>query len=272
MKPDQQLSFYQIDYTANNKGFVSQPHSHTHYEIFFFEKGHASHFIDFEAYPILDDSLFLVSKNQVHYITAEPHTHNFGFVLSIHQKLIELLDEDLFQLFGSLTQLPAYQIEHQPFFSAIFQQMKVELATEKPMNVRIVFHLLEALLTHVLRSTTPQQSKQPKGEALFLAFLSMLEDQFASIKSVKAYAAQMNVTPGQLNRICRSNAKDTALGLIHNRINLEAKRKVFFSSDQIKDIGFQLGFEDAGHFTNFFKKMNGKSPRQFREEMRQIFN
>ncbi|MEO1626567.1 MAG: hypothetical protein AAFV25_15535 [Bacteroidota bacterium] len=37
-------------------------------------------------------------------------------------------------------------------------------------------------------------------------------------------------------------------------------------------MGFQLGFEDAGHFTNFFKKMNGKSPRQFREEMRQIFN
>ncbi|MEM8907900.1 MAG: AraC family ligand binding domain-containing protein [Bacteroidota bacterium] len=49
-----QFEFYQIDYRANEKGFTSEPHTHPHYEIFFLEKGEASHFIDFEEYPIVD--------------------------------------------------------------------------------------------------------------------------------------------------------------------------------------------------------------------------
>jgi len=269
---EKQLSFYQIDYETQTNEFASTPHAHKHYEVFFFEKGNATHFVDFEQYPILDHSLFLVSKNQVHYITAKPHTYNYGFVLSISQELIELLDKDLLQLFGSLTQSPAYHIEASQFFSAIFKQMKVELTEERPMNVRIVFDLLKVLLTYLLRSVEIPSSKRSSYETSFLEFLSYLEDNFRTVRSVKAYAQLMNITPGQLNRICKANADQTALNLIHYRINLEAKRKIFFSSSQIKEICFQLGFEDAGHFHNFFKRMNGKSPVQFREEMLQIFN
>ncbi|MEM9919908.1 MAG: AraC family transcriptional regulator [Bacteroidota bacterium] len=267
-----QISFYQIDYRTKEKAFVSKPHAHNHYEIFFLEQGAADHFIDFQQYPILDHSLFLVSKNQVHYITAQPHTYNFGYVISIGSELVELLDKDLFSLFGSPTQSPAYQITSHPFFSSVFQQIKSELMEEKPKRLRIVFDLLKVLLTYVWRASGKRQSVRKKSEATFLKFTAYLEDHFTNIRSVKEYAKLMRLTTGQLNRICKANCNQTTLGLIHHRINLEAKRKIFFSQDQIKEIAFQLGFEDTGHFNNFFKKLNGQSPIKFREEMHQIFN
>jgi AraC-like DNA-binding protein len=37
-------------------------------------------------------------------------------------------------------------------------------------------------------------------------------------------------------------------------------------------MSYDLGFEDTGHFNNFFKKMNNKTPIGLRAEMSQIFN
>ena len=251
---------------------MSQPHAHPHYEIFFLERGNARHFIDFEEHPIVDHSLFLVSKHQVHYITAEPHTYNYGFVVSIEPELVELLALELFALFGSFTQSPAYQLEANPFFPALFQQIKQELAAPKPKTIGIVFNLLQVLLTYVWRAATPLPSHPNQKETTFVQFIAHLEAHFTTIKSVQEYAKLMHLTTGQLNRLCKAHTNQTALKLIHGRINLEAKRKIFFSPMQIKDIGFQLGFEDAGHFNHFFKRLNGQSPKQFRAEMRQIFN
>jgi len=268
----QQLSFYEIDYRAGNAGFVSEPHAHDHYEIFFMEQGNASHFIDFKEYPIVDHSLFLVSANQVHYITAPPNTYNRGMVLSVDKKLIEVLDLELFQLFGSITISPAYRIESNGFFSTVFGQIRKELNTRQPGSVSIVFDLLKVLLTYIWRQSSKQPFEKQKNEDAFMKFINQLENHFITIKSVKGFAQLMNLTTGQLNRICKANSQQTALQLIHARINLEAKRKICFGQKQIKDIAYELGFEDTGHFTNFFKKMNNVSPVKFRTEMSQIFN
>ncbi len=106
------ISIYQIHHQANEKGFVSKPHAHQHYEIFFFEKGEASHFIDFVEYPILDNSIFLVSYNQIHYITALPYMLNSGFVVSFDKPYFDLIDDDLQSLFCSFSKNPAYDLVH----------------------------------------------------------------------------------------------------------------------------------------------------------------
>ncbi|MBF9233636.1 helix-turn-helix domain-containing protein [Microvirga alba] len=57
---------------------------------------------------------------------------------------------------------------------------------------------------------------------------------------------------------------DTALGVIHQRIILEAKRYLTFTSLSAKETALALAFDDPSCFTRFFKQKTGMSPLGFR--------
>lgn len=266
------IEYYGIDYQTTDAGFVSNPHSHRHYEILYFVKGNASHFIDFEEYQITDNSFFLVSYNQVHYITAKPNTYNSGYAISISQEIINLLDVELRSLFGKFSQSPVFYLRINDFFTILFQQIKNELQSSRLKSTELTLSFLNILLTYVWREQQAVVSNKNINNNSFLEYINLLENNYKQIKSVKQYSKLLSITAKQLNRVCKQTLNQTALSVIHERINLEAKRKLFYSENQVKDICYDLGFKDTGHFNNFFKKMNNKTPMKFRTEMSQIFN
>lgn len=269
------ILIYAIDYKATEKGFVSKPHSHKHYEIFFFEKGEASHFIDFVEYPISDNSLFLISYNQLHYITASPNTVNLGFVISFDKTYFDFLDSDLQSLFCSFSINSVYDLKHnQELFVMLFNQIKSELKDNQGKSHSLVLHYLKIILIHIsrLKNDILKHEILKNQNPLLIRFLEAVEQSFKEKRTVAEYAQLLNITSTQLNRISQKHCNTSALSVIHNRINLEAKRKLFYSDIQIKEICFDLGFEDAAHFNNFFKKINQQTPNEFRKVMSQIFN
>ena len=50
----------------------------------------------------------------------------------------------------------------------------------------------------------------------------------------------------------------------HERLLLESKRLLYFSSLSVKEIAYTLGFEDASYFVRFFKHLTGTTPLQLR--------
>jgi len=268
----QLISIHPIDYKATEKGFVSKPHSHKHYEIFFFEKGEASHFIDFIEYPIFDNSFFLISYNQIHYITAQPDTFNLGFAISFDKTYFDFLDNRLQSLFGTFATSPAYSLNGlQELFSMLFRQIEIEIRQHQSGD--LVINYLKILLTHISRlKVATQKEVHSIKNPIWINFLEAIETNFVSKKKVAEYARLLNTTTTQLNRISQKQNNTTALSVIHNRLNLEAKRKLFYTGIQIKEICFELGFEDAGHFNNFFKRLNQQTPNEFRKAFSKIFN
>jgi AraC family transcriptional activator of pobA len=81
---------------------------------------------------------------------------------------------------------------------------------------------------------------------------------------IDAYARRLGMTSPHLNRICREHLGDTALGIIHGRIILEAKRYLTFTTLSAKEVALALSFEDPAYFTRFFKQKTGLSPLGFR--------
>ena len=51
---------------------------------------------------------------------------------------------------------------------------------------------------------------------------------------------------------------------IQDRLALEAKRLLLHTSLSIKEVAYEIGFEEPLHFSGFFKKRVGVSPSQFR--------
>ena len=55
------------------------------------------------------------------------------------------------------------------------------------------------------------------------------------------------------------------LQIIHERKALEAKRMLRYTDKPIKEIAYEIGFEDIQTFSRFFKKMENSSPTDFKK-------
>ncbi len=104
--------------------------------------------------------------------------------------------------------------------------------------------------------------------AKFLKFLSLIQDQFVSNKDVSEYAALMGMTYKSLNQLCKSAVDQTPKQLISAHVILEAKRRLAIEDIQIKQLAFELGFDEVSNFTKFFKKQTLITPQQFKNNLK----
>lgn len=81
---------------------------------------------------------------------------------------------------------------------------------------------------------------------------------------VAHYAHEIGVTPAHLNVLCRQTVDKSALEMIHERLMLEARRNLVYTSMTISQVSYATGFSDPAYFTRFFKREAGVSPKEFR--------
>jgi AraC family transcriptional regulator, transcriptional activator of pobA len=268
------VQLYPIDYRTDERAFISQPHRHTVAEIFFFVQGNGTHYIDFAAYPIGAASVFLVAPRQVHYIEAPAHSYNRGYVICFDSVLLDLLPAPQSALFGSFTQPPAYQLPPATaeFVGVALSQLADELTANQPRTVPIARLLIELLLTYVERQAAVYQPDSRAGGAktTFARLVAVIEADYCQPHTVQHYADLLHLTARQLNRLCRQVRQQPALAVIHERLLLEAKRRLFYAHEPIKEIAYRLGFGEPAHFTHFFRRLTGLTPEMFRAQMAQI--
>ena len=53
---------------------------------------------------------------------------------------------------------------------------------------------------------------------------------------------------------------------IHQQVVLEAKRLLYYTNMDVKEIAFSLGYEDPTYFSRLFSKVTGISPGAFRQK------
>lgn len=66
--------------------------------------------------------------------------------------------------------------------------------------------------------------------------------------------------------LCTRLGTKTPLQLIQERKMLEARRMLRYTDLPVKEIAYELGYEDLQTFSRFFKAQEGVSPSEFREE------
>ncbi len=74
-------------------------------------------------------------------------------------------------------------------------------------------------------------------------------------------------SPQKTERNYQGTTGRTVTELLHDRIVLESKRNLAFSHKSVKEICYELGFEDPAYFSRFFKNNTGISPQDFRDMM-----
>jgi AraC family transcriptional regulator, transcriptional activator of pobA len=134
-------------------------------------------------------------------------------------------------------------------------------------------NMLRMLLVRLIITITRMAREKylPAGEKtdirfdLLRQFNLLVERNFRAEHEVQFYAAALYKSPKTLANTFSRFHSVSPLQIIHQRLILEAKRLLYYTNKSIKEISADLGFEDAAHFTKFFKNHLKMSPSEFKK-------
>jgi AraC family transcriptional activator of pobA len=149
-----------------------------------------------------------------------------------------------------------------------FSRLDSEYKRDAPYRNLRMESLLGTVLVWIVRSSMSMQQEPgralARGERHFAAFCQMVEEDYAKHYPVAHYARRIGITAAHLNALCRQAVNQSALELIHDRMLLEARRSLVYTSMTVSVVSYSLGFADPAYFTRFFKRLTGLSPKEFR--------
>jgi AraC-like DNA-binding protein len=93
-----------------------------------------------------------------------------------------------------------------------------------------------------------------------------INQHFLTRKRVDAYADLLGISPDYLGQVVRQVTGRSASSLIVERILLEAKKLLRYSSLSVAEVADYLGFVEPTHFGRFFRRHTGASPHQWRQQ------
>jgi AraC-like DNA-binding protein len=162
--------------------------------------------------------------------------------------------------------------EMQEELGEMVRKMQKECESNLWMRAEVLSGLLNVFMIYLsreLRLGGQAQILSREGE-IARKFMTMLKQQFITRKKVADYADALSVTPNYLNAAVKKVTGFTASYQIHKLIILEAKRRVLYSDSSLKEIAFDLGFDNQAHFSKFFKSKTGMNYTKYKHSLTEI--
>ena len=239
----------------------AKPHRHDYFELFLFTKGAGTHHIDFENHAVMDNCIHLVYPGQVHLLQREPNS--YGSVVHFTNELFLGMD-GVSPLMGYSSFTCNNTPEEQSQLNMLLQQMQEEYERENT-DTQILKTYLQLILLKCLQFAENNGGDHRNRQASsFVEFKLLVEKQYKNNTSATGMAGTLGISERKLNEICQASIGQNANAYIKDRIILEAKRLLYNSDLSVKEIAFQLGFEDPSYFNRFFKKSVGKTAGEFK--------
>ncbi|MBO0951803.1 helix-turn-helix domain-containing protein [Fibrella forsythiae] len=250
---------------------IDQPHSHTFYLVMCISQGSGTHTIDFKTYPIRPNQLYFLTPGQVHSWQLSTDTQGFNLFFEpgfFQARLGNRLHQ--YSFYHSHQHVPLLEIQEkqQALFSDLFNYAYQEYTLRQANRADVFLSFVHI----ILESANRQYDQQLTGADVHYydrirQYEALLEAQFIEVRAVSDYAAQMGLTPNHLNHICKKVLGKTASQLLHERLLTEARRLLTHTAQSVKEVGFDLGFDDPSYFVRFFRKQAGQTPVEFRKEL-----
>jgi len=152
-------------------------------------------------------------------------------------------------------------------FELLAEVFADEFGTKDRVQGEILRSLLKRSIILVTRLRREQRLKPGQSEDdidLVRKFNLLVENHYKEHHRVKDYANLLNHSPKTLASLFVRSQERTPLEVIHHRLALEARRMLLFTDSSVQEIAFAVGFEDAAHFSKFFKQQAGMAPVEFR--------
>jgi len=242
------------------------------YGIFFFLEADATVIIDqqkinIEDYHILFyypyQKLSISGSYQGIFIQFHP---NF-FCIDIHAKDIGckgLLFNNFFNDFLLICSKKEFEE-----LSQFPTNLKKELAKNDIGKLDMVASQLKIFLINSVRfKLGKMDTKLHLRPDLHFQIEKLIEENYATQASPEFYAKELGVSLSKFNRLCKKYFHNSFISIVNLKKVANAKNKLFLTDASVKEIAYDLGFNDPLYFSRVFKRYSGISPKEFRIQVK----
>lgn len=253
-----------------------QPHQLAYYYLVFVDQGLETFQLNGQELSIANKQAIFGIPNQI-FAHPAPNKDTQQYKIGFDERTLALLPQAFPFLVNPLNRNTL------TFEPDAWERVKAELSmlfrllhsSGKPMKVDIILAHLNALLTELNSAyfeghhqPTPANSKLSK----YIAFTLAVETQLTQQHDVHTIAQQLAMTPNSLYGVVKEFSGHSPKEWITNRLIQEAQRKLHYGTFSVKELAYELGFNDPAYFSRLFKKRTGKNISDFLAEGHRLSN
>jgi AraC family transcriptional activator of pobA len=246
-----------------------------YYSLIWVTKGRGKVKADFAEHIFEENSLLAFSPYQPFMLCVNEkiqgiaiHFHPDFYCIHMHQKEVSCNGV----LFNNIYQPPFTLIDEKATetFNIVIDQIKDEMQNTALAQYEFLISYLKIFLITASRLKADQQAKiesipDSKEPFILQNLKEAIEDNFKTKHSAGNYADMLNISPKALAKISKAYFNKTLTNLIAERIIIEAKRELYLTNKTVKEIAYELGYDDEHYFSRFFKTNADVSPQLYRE-------
>lgn len=246
-----------------------------YYSLIWIDEGVGGVKVDVAEHKLEKNMLFAFSPYQPFMFSSQRmkgealHFHPDFFCIHKHQAEVAcngVLFNNIYQPpFVSITKDSATELK------GLISKIKVELANAAMAQYEILVSYLKIFLitaSRIKAEEKPQllEAYSDLREPFVLQHLKdAIEKDFKRKHSASEYADALNISVKALAKMTKSYFNKTLTELISERIIIEAKRELYLTRKTVKEIAYDLGYEDEHYFSRFFKVNVDVSPQTYRD-------
>ncbi|WP_278351643.1 helix-turn-helix domain-containing protein [Chryseobacterium gleum] len=245
----------------------------TDIKIFFIPAGYELT-VDFNHYKTQKPSLFFLTNQHLSIQKGKEESillfYNRDFYcIQIHDK--EVACDGL--LFHNVFEIPFVELDHSEtaLIKSLFQNIQDELEWKDSSAEEMIRTYVKQIIIRATRKWKKQNLDNdtlriPGSELdIFRDFSRLLEIHFREKHNVADYAELLHMAPKTLTHKFKHLNLEPPNQFIINRILLEAKRLLFYTDKPVKEIAYDLGYEDPAYFNRLFTNKTGNTPANFKK-------
>ena len=263
-KIDFSIEIFKLE-ELTNEDFSNYKRYDFHQIIWFVKcNGDRSYSIDFNKYNIIDNQLVIAYPRQIERLDCKGKE---GYLIAVNNDVFfeinQKIKSDYLNGYFSNLFIPLDEK-----ISSTLNQIKDLIIEEYRQQNRPVLmeSYLQSFLFHIAFFSQNMTSLNSRNVILFIDFIKLIDNNFNTTRDVQFYAKSLNISEKKLNDISKSLSGKTTKQFIQERLVLEIKKEIKLGIKNLKQISFELGFNEPAYLTRFFKQQTSMSPSEFKEE------
>lgn len=253
----------------NFKNLAFKAHRLNFYQILIITKGRGVHEVDFQKIAYSENTVIPIAMGQVQRFEYNPNIEGYAIVFTTDFLVKENLDYSyLFDFTIFLHTInPISSIANQAVYTLIDEMILEQQKGNVFNSGEYQRNLLKNFLIQIERNKRERTDIVCTDSLeLFMKFRKLLEENINYKIRVVDICEKLNISAKQLNGSLKLYNNSTAKQYIEDRILLEIKRLLVYSTLSVKEVAYKIGFDDPTNFTKYFKARMKILPTDYRKQ------
>ena len=263
-------------YKFEENCFFGQIQRNNYFSLIWVKEGTGKIKTSFSEFDFKDNTLFAFAPFQPFMFSTEDAIK--GIVINFHPEFMFIHQhekEKAFKevLYNNANQPPFVSIDINSVaaFDMLCEKIEAEIQNSSLAQHDLLVAYLRIFLINTSRLKMEQQPlataavNENKEHHILQKLKDAIEENFRAKHSPSDYASMLYVTTKTLAKVSKSHYNKTISNIINERIIIEAKRELYLTNKAVKEIAYELGYDDEYYFSRFFKVNTNVSPQKYRE-------